>query len=371
MPVSPSLTGDTKAVVPATSKTDLPEVPIDAEYASSFSGMSAETIKALEEQKAGLAKTEAELAASKELSAKRIQQGYDITEEEILANRDEAQRQMKYAQERLGGVVLARNIEDFNAKVKNTFGGIDRSLERLQLEEVTALETNDMNYLDAVRNLKLDAIKSQQDMVKMQVDLYQAYSTELTAKQNRSIAWETNRRNRLDFQLDNNLIDVTDAADVKRAADETGYSPTEIRQAVQYRETLRLGTTNKTGIEYDKARKFIKDNPDADYEALRSGILEHTTLADTDVTALLESNGILKDSINLNEKQADSVAISLVKQLDVKGANEFLDAPNPKVKVNGKETQLSAKNIKAIRDAINRQYPEGRTTLQRWLPGGK
>ena len=52
-----------------------------------------------------------------------------------------------------------------------------------------------------------------------------------------------------------------------------------------------LTTEEKKSSDWDKARKFIEDNPDASYEQLNTALRQYTNLSDSDIKSLLDEAG--------------------------------------------------------------------------------
>lgn len=67
--------------------------------------------------------------------------------------------------------------------------------------------------------------------------------------------------------------------------------------------------------------------------------------------------------------QRSKIAIALVKQLDVDGAKQKVQTGE--LKISGKTYKLSQAEIDSLVAQIDAEYPNGRTTAQRWLPFGK
>lgn len=117
----------------------------------------------------GLFDTELALR-QRDIGAARIKQATAITREEI----EQAQRlgyaEIERAREllQLQPIAVRNQIERFQEGVEKFAGNISRSLERLNLEEQAALEQNDLQYLRAVRQAKIDAYNMATDYWKMQ-----------------------------------------------------------------------------------------------------------------------------------------------------------------------------------------------------------
>lgn len=124
--------------------------------------------------------------------------------------------------------------------------------------------------------------------------------------------------------------------------------------------------------DWDKARQFIEDNPEASSEELTAALRENTSLDAGDITALVGESGALKkeDIGDLSEEDMKSLAIGLVKEK----TGLFTDSKK------GKEDAIAeVKNDKTLTKAqqdrilalIEEEYPGGRSLLQKILPFGK
>jgi hypothetical protein len=134
---------------------------------------------------------------------------------------------------------------------------------------------------------------------------------------------------------------------------------------------------------FAKAKGFIADNPDASIDELKLAIRQHTNLDVTDVSSLLSEAGVIKEE-GLTEENLKAIAVNLVKkntgffgkkEEGVEKAKSQIDVG--KIKINDKEKTLSSRQISRIKELIDEEFPEkegkkqGRTLLQRLLPGGK
>lgn len=126
--------------------------------------------------------------------------------------------------------------------------------------------------------------------------------------------------------------------------------------------------------DFAAARQFFKDNPDASRDELSAGLREHTKLTDGDINTLLDEAGAVDDAGGVTGNE-DQIAIALVKSEgfmgDTQAAKDYLDN-NKSIPLNGKDVKLSARQIKAIKDAIDTAYPNGsRSFGESVLPWGK
>lgn len=161
-----------------------------------------------------------------------------------------------------------------------------------------------------------------------------------------------------------------------------GFTPTQKLQLEQAGLAAALrqdqldflfGKQNEQG-DYDMAKKFLADNPDASREELSAALHEKTKLSVSDINALLDEKGAIKEAASI-DGQEDAIAVALVKSQgflgDAQAAKDYIDSAK-ELDINNKMVKLSARQIQAIKDAIDKAYPGGtRSLIQSVLPGGK
>jgi hypothetical protein len=121
---------------------------------------------------------------------------------------------------------------------------------------------------------------------------------------------------------------------------------------------------------FSKAKLFITDNPQASKEELKAAILEHTKLDSTSTDALLNDSGSKNRKDLLAEDDLRKIAQGLVKDNtglftdSKKGKQSAIDAVNS-------DAELSTGEKAKVLQMIEEDYPNGRTLLDKLLPGGK
>ena len=247
---------------------------------------------------------------------------------------------------------------------------IDHSLERLTMEENIALETNNATYLKGITDMKLAALQAQQQMIEQQLSLYQAYSTDLSQRQNRRIQADQERRARLDFYLDNNLLSGATDAELSEISAETGFTPAAIRQAQAYRlqKDAESGKVSEL-LEYQKARDYIAaHHADMSFDQLLSGLLENTKLGTGELQTLLK--GYDYGSVEFSSDDMSNLITALEEEFtenDQWGReekNKMLDfISKNKITFKGKKVQLTDDQIAQIKEAV-------RSGAERFFPFG-
>ena len=173
--------------------------------------------------------------------------------------------------------------------------------------------------------------------------------------------------------------------EVLRMAFESGITKKSALNDISDVYDLVMGTGKKTPEEikqddFAKANQFITDNPEAKSEDILLALRQYTNLDVTDINAIMSQAGIMssKDVPALTEDNMRSIAVSLVKtntslfsdsKQGMEKAKSQIDMG--KIKVNGKEVNLSKQQIGQIKAYMDEEYPDGRGLLQRLLPGGK
>lgn len=255
---------------------------------ASFLGDTAQSLEAL--NKSLTDRIEAGRATAEE----GIRNQADITREEIQQNQAEGQRQISYAQERLGGaVILRRNVEDFTANVKKFTSEIDRSLERLDIEMNNALATNNNNAWNALFNLKKDAIANQLAMYDRAQNFY-FENARLALQQ-----FEADNQ-RLDTMLQWATLDNASEEELAKIAASTGFSVEQLRAmgaTAQQTFNAEMAAKGNKGIVYpaalipwqgsiDKALEAGASAEDAIQQAITDANDRGVKLSDADIASL-------------------------------------------------------------------------------------
>lgn len=152
-------------------------------------------------------------------------------------------------------------------------------------------------------------------------------------------------------------------------------------------DTDKITDEDQRAKDFELSRQFIKDNPDASREELRTGIRGKTKLGISDVNNLLDELEIIKEEFSLNDEQLKSAAIGIMKsvaslKLDSKEEKEkaiefirdsgFLNITIGKgADAKKKQITLTKQQRDKIIEIINKEFPEGRSFFQRLLLRGK
>lgn len=127
----------------------------------------------------------------------------------------------------------------------------------------------------------------------------------------------------------------------------------------------------KKEANYSKAQMFIEDNPDASREELRTAIMQHTDLDTGGIDSLLEGGGIKKREEMFTDEELKEDATALVRE---NASNVFSDKKKgleAAIQAVEEDTSYSPSEKKKMLGFIQEEYPEGRSFLDRLLPGGK
>ena len=226
MPVSPSLNaeGTGFAAQADTTGTDVTTIndntPGTNGFSSSFLASSDAALTELNKANA------ARIEATRKTGAQGIETSHQITEEEIRQNEAEGNRQISYAQERLGGeIVLKRNIDDFTANTTKFHAEISRSLERLEIEKNTALAANDNNAYNAL-NARTEK------MINQQLSMWDRASDVYYKNANLALAKQKEANDQLDTMLQ--YASLTSASDetLQTIATKTGWDVATLKGVV-------------------------------------------------------------------------------------------------------------------------------------------
>jgi hypothetical protein len=114
------------------------------------------------------------------------------------------------------------------------------------------------------------------------------------------------------------------------------------------------------GSDWDKARQFIADNPDASPEVITSSLQENTNLSQSEITGLLNIRPV---NITGSENQIASALIT--SQGGIAEAREFIEGGNI-FNYDGRDIKLTEEQKTALLGAIDAQ----RSFWQRILPWG-
>jgi len=143
-------------------------------------------LKNIESQFPSAAETEAALNQEKELTRREIQQRFEEARSDIETQKDIGMREMERTREALAlpPAVLGNKIREFQDATDDFFSKISKSIENLTQEEELALEKNDLDYANQVRQAKIDYINMQRQFMQDKFNtLTNFYNIMLTGQQ--------------------------------------------------------------------------------------------------------------------------------------------------------------------------------------------
>lgn len=307
-------------------------------FSADFLGDSAQSLQALNDSLA------ARIESGRITAEEGIRNAADITREEIRANQEEGNRQISYAQERLGGsVILRRNVEDFTAGVKKFTGEIDRSLERLDIEMNNALATNNNNAWTQMFQLKKEAIANQLAMYDRAQNFY--FENARLALQQHEQA-----NNDLDTQLKWATLDNASAEELDSISKATGFSVDQLKAmgaTAQQTFNASMAAKSGSGVTYPSALVPWQGSIDV---ALEAG----ATVEQAVQQAITDAND---RGVKLSD--ADIAALSTYSQNAFAKAQAAAKEAEEKAK---REAELD-KAFKVKPDRVSSRLPTGDTSL--------
>jgi len=128
-----------------------------------------------------------------------------------------------------------------------------------------------------------------------------------------------------------------------------------------------------TGLSESDINLIQKDINEFGWDAVKERLSSEQATAIENVLSGVTPTQVRKEQegeIYLSESQMKDVAIELVKSYG--NTDDAIKAVEQGVlMINDKEINLTAEQVTRLKEVINEQYPEGRTTWQKILPWGK
>ncbi len=165
-------------------------------------------LKELQTQSESLTKPDEEaMKAAGEATKATTKSLYEIAREDIKSQTDIGMRKIDTLSQQLTtpATISGAKIKEFQDSTKDFYGQINRSIERLTVEEAAALEQADYNTAEQIRTAKLDYINTQRQMIQDNFNIVaNAYNMMLSGqqyKQQVEINEQTQASNRLNTVL--------------------------------------------------------------------------------------------------------------------------------------------------------------------------
>ena len=173
--------------------------------------------------------TEAAINQERDLSRREIQQRFAEARSDIEEQKEAGMNEIERTRESLGltPAVLGNKIREFNESTDNFFSKISKSIENLTQEEELALEKNDLDYANQIRQAKIDYINTQRQLMQDKFNtLTNFYNIMLTGQQ-------IQRQEKIDAQTDasNKLNTILQTYGGKGISFDT--LPTETKSAIE------------------------------------------------------------------------------------------------------------------------------------------
>ncbi len=235
-----------------------------------------------------------------------------------------------------------------------------RAQEKFEMDKITFEQRGEQDLVDRLADLREEQIEDFENLID---SLENVDPSTLSPKARKEIENKATSAGLLPEIVFEGLRAKFLKADLGRLLDEA-----TLRKRGQEIEEGEVGK----GDDFNKARTFVADNPEASRDELFLGLRQNTDLAITDINTLLDERGIEKPreaEIFLSDKNIRDVAIAITKAMGKEDALRAVAFGT--ININKKNIDLSAEQIAKIKASIEKEFPKGRTFFQKVLPGGK
>lgn len=294
-----------------------------------------------------------------------------------------------------------------------------KRLANRRINQISDIKNRNIGDMTAKLNFLSDQYTQQLNLLKLELGIFE---NQQEAQRDLQKEQRTNTRNQLNTLISTGAIAQFTDDQIRQWSEATGFTEQSIRQirdATAKREQVKLEGKPKAtvsvaegsvsqriqelananvsqseiririkdefGLTDGEAKsavdEFFKIEPTVEYvrglmaqNLTRSEIFSrldaNTNLTTTAINELLDEVGLEKVEISLIGDNLVKLARGLVKKMGKDEAIQFIDETS-ELTISGKKYKITNRQKQDIIETINKEYPEGRTTIQKILPWGK